>query len=67
MADAANTVPTVGYDKRGRPRPFDLKPGAKLPNGWADRPPKGTHPAEIADGLNAEPEARRRRPRIRAS
>lgn len=56
-------VPTVGYDKQGRPRTFALKPGDKLPNGWADRPPKGTHPAEIAERMQTEtvkPEAEAR-------
>ena len=61
MPDAANTVPTVGYDKHGRPRTFALAPGAKLPNGWADRPPAGTHPAEIADGVTAEAVSRQRK------
>jgi hypothetical protein len=57
----ATTVPTVGYDKRGRARTFDLAPGAKLPNGWADRPPPGTHPAERADGVQSETDARPRK------
>lgn len=50
------TALTVGYDRKGAPRMFNLKPGEKLPEGWADRPPPGTHPAEVADGIKAEPE-----------
>ena len=46
MADEAKTIPTFGY-RKGEAKIFDLKPGEKLPKGWAERPCPGEHPHEI--------------------
>ena len=36
--------PTMGCDKVGNPRTFELKPREKLPAGLAGAPPLGKHP-----------------------
>lgn len=38
------TRSVCGYDAAGNARTFNLLKGEKLPDGWADAPPEGTHP-----------------------
>jgi len=45
--------PTWGY-RRGEAKIFDLGEGEKLPPGWSDAPPPGTHP-NVPKGAASEP------------
>lgn len=38
------TTAVCGYDAQGCARTFNLVKGEKLPEGWSDAPPAGTHP-----------------------
>lgn len=56
------TRQTVGYDAVGHARTFDLKPGEKLPAGWSDTPPRGTHPHDVERGLKPDATAVQKQP-----
>lgn len=45
----SDTIPTWGYHPTEEPRIFDLKPGEKLPEGWADTPAAFAAPAALTD------------------
>lgn len=44
------TRAVTGYDRAGNAKIFDLRPGQKLPEGWVDAPPPGTHPNDPKRG-----------------
>lgn len=54
MQEQEKGRPTVGYNAKGEPKTFELKQGEKLPAGWSDTPPKGTHPHDRERGIAPE-------------
>jgi hypothetical protein len=56
---APETVPTWGYEiKTGTAKLFDLKPGAKLPAGYADSPDKAQAAEPTEANTKPDSEAR---------
>lgn len=54
MAEPEGTTPTWGYHRDGRSQLFNLKPGERLPEGWADAPAPGMHPQEARNREEAQ-------------
>jgi len=48
--------PTVGYDREGNAKTFHLLAGQKLPAGYSDTPPEGTHPNQPHKKRAPDPE-----------
>lgn len=52
--NTTKTIPTFGYHRTKGAKIFELKPGERLPAGWADRPFPGQHPHDLKKAAVAD-------------